>query len=113
MQIRINGNNNITIDPTDVGSDGVLDGNEKRDVGVVVLEGGVGQDGISVTFSVTSGTSALNPASATTDSGGLAKVQLIGAGEAGTVEITASAKLSNGIDVEAKQTIHTSADGPT
>jgi len=105
--------NNITIGTIDLGTDGVLDGNEKRDINITVLEDGTGQDGISVTFAVTSGAATLNPTSATTSGGGLASIQVIGSGEAGTVEITASATLNNGIAVQDTQTIQTTAVTPT
>ena len=44
--------NTIIIEPINVGSDGVLDGNEKTDIIVSVLEDRVAQNGISVTFEV-------------------------------------------------------------
>ena len=105
--------NNLTIESIDVGSDGVLDGNEKRSVIVTVLEEGTGQDGISVTFSISGGSGTLSPTSATTREGGLAEIQLIGGGEAGTVEITASAELNNGTSVQDVQSVQTSAVKPT
>jgi hypothetical protein len=75
--------NSITMATIDVGTDGVLDGNEKVTISATVLEGGVGKDGVSVTFEVTSGSGTLSPASATSAGGGLVSVQLTGAGVAG------------------------------
>ncbi len=105
--------NTVIIEPINVGSDGVLDGNEKTDIIVSVLEDGVAQDGISVTFEVTDGVGSLNPASATTSGGGQAVVQIIGGGEAGTIEITARATLNNGIAIQDVQTIQATAVRPS
>ena len=55
----------------------------------------------------------MSPTSATTREGGLAEIQLIGGGEAGTVEITASAELNNGTSVQDVQSVQTSAVKPT
>ena len=105
--------NRIAIDAIDVGSDGVLDGNEKAVVSATVYEEGIGKDGISVTFSLTAGEATVLPDSATSTNGGVVSVQLVGAGIAGTAEITASATLSNGIEVSDTQIIQTSAVTPT
>ena len=105
--------NQVSIDSIDAGADGVLDGNERATVSVTVLEDGAGKDGVSVTLAITTGTGTLVPDSATTAGGGLATVELIGAGEAGTVEITASATLTNGIAVMDVESVQTTAEKPT
>lgn len=109
--------NNLAIDTIDVGTDGVLAGNEKTMVVARVLEDGVARNGIVVQFSTNGSGGTLVKSSATTandgTSDGVAMVQLIGDATAGTAEITASATLSNGIDVSDIETIQTSEDGPT
>jgi hypothetical protein len=107
--------NNLTIDTIDVGSDGVLAGNEKTMVVVRVLENGVAKNGITVGFSSTSGN--LTAASASSANNGtddgVAMVQLIGNAAAGAATVRASATLTNGITLIAEQIVQTSAGTPT
>lgn len=103
--------NRITLDAIDLGTDGVLDGNEKVQIVANVLEDGLVKDGISVVF--TAGTLTLTPTSATSAGGGIATVQLTGDGMAGTAEVTVSATLSNGISVTDSQTIQTTEVTPS
>ncbi len=114
--------NRLSMTAIDVGTDGVLDGNEKVLVEVSVFENGVERDGISVTFvasggsltndSHTSGTA--SPAyGITTGTPGVARAQLVGDGMPGTVTVTANATLSNGITVTDQQTVQATAETPT
>lgn len=109
--------NNITLDVIDTGADEVLAGNEKTMVVARVLEDGVAKNGIVVEFSTGGTGGTLTPASAISANNGtddgVAMVQLIGDATAGTATITASATLSNSIQVSDSQTIQTSAEGPT
>ncbi len=69
------------------------------------------KDGISVSFAATGGT--LSPTSATTAGGGIASSTIIGDGIAGSLQITASATLSNGIAVSDTVLVQTTAKAPT
>lgn len=108
----------VTIDrsalSTALGSNVALDGNEKVDVAVTVVEGGVVKQGITVLFSSTGvGSGTLVQASDVTDASGVANVRLIGKGVGGTTDITVNATLDNGIDVTDTFRIQTSAIVPT
>ena len=91
--------------------DGVLDGNEKVNVSATVTQDGVVRDGVSVVFTATRGV--LSPASATTRNGGVATVQLQGDGQAGVSQVTASATLSNGIEITDTINVQTTEVTPT
>jgi hypothetical protein len=95
-----------------LGTNSVLDGNEKVNVSVVVTEGNAVKEGITVAFTVDTGAT-LVASSAVTDAAGTATVGMIGQGTAGTALVTASATLSNGIDVTDDFSIQTSATIPT
>ncbi|MFT7219443.1 MAG: hypothetical protein ACI8Z1_001057 [Candidatus Azotimanducaceae bacterium] len=109
--------NNLSIDAIEVGTDGVLAGNEKTMVVVRVLEDGVAKNGIVVQFSTNESGGTLVQSSATTandgTNDGVAMVQIIGDATPGTATITAMATLSNSITVSDTEIVQTSESGPT
>ncbi len=105
----------LRIQKTDIlaalGANAALDGNEKIDVAARITDGGVNQPGVTVSFTTTAG-GTLGSTNNVTGSDGLASVQLIGAGEGGTITITARASLDGGIELTDSYTIQTSSLKP-